>query len=361
VFVFNNDETQYLPLVQSYYPDGKQEPIQCPIGRCYTYSVSAARAMSRHGMLLTLSGEGSPPKETWQGRVPLVGAMPEDLRVTYPVTATWSGLMYVPQDGPVRLSVESEDADQIMLRVQGQRVSPGATLLLGAGWVPFSIQTHLSATPSLRLEMQQGTSPPNEVGTGRLWAQPPNAGLQATIEGAKITHRVDQFVGSSVWSPESPTFGGIVLPPSERDPDLLPLALLGAKSIRWQGELYAEGGSYSMTLRTDARALLLIDGSSVLDVPANNTSPPHYLLKGGEPGTSAPIQLTPGWHHVQLNLEQAEGDSAGGLEWSWTRPDGTYEIVPPSNLRYMSADQSAKGRGGLELWWKSPGMGAQER
>jgi hypothetical protein len=56
------------------------------------------------------------------------------------------------------------------------------------------------------------------------------------------------------------------------------------------------------------------------------------------------VTLTPGRHGVRLDLD-ATG-SANGLEWSWTRPDGVSEIVPPSRLRY-TPDAAPGG----ELHW----------
>ena len=205
----------------------------------------------------------------------------------------------------------------------------GTAVCFGYCWALHADQTPAAggSTP---------TAPAAEVPTGLLWPQAPNAGLTVTTSGATATHRIDPFVGASVLSPDEPTIYGLIPPPSKRDPDLLPLAPpasgAGRPRVRWEGEVYAEGGEYEMNLRTDAHALLLVDGAPVLKVCAS-PPPGDIPIRGGDSGTGARVSMSPGWHRVRVDLD-ATGD-ANGLEWSWTRPDGVSEIVPPSRLRYV--------------------------
>jgi hypothetical protein len=342
VFVFDNDETRYLPLVQSYYPGGEVGTLSSPAGNAFTYRVPAAHAIGRYGVLLTL--EGSAGEALWSGQVPLAGSLPPDLAAAYPLTATWSGAFFLQSgDEPVRPVVQSPVSAR--LRVQGREVTSGAPLAIEAGWVPFSLQARLTQKPpgdsGLRLWLQRGGAPAVEISRGLFWPQPVNSGLAVTIGGAVTTHRVDPFVGNGVLYGDRPTMNGLLPPPAERDPDLLPLAphAGGGAKVRWEGEVYAEGGRYEMNLRTDAHALLAIDGAAVLKVCARPT-PDDVPIRGGDPGVAARLSMSPGWHRVRLDLD-ATGD-ANGLEWSWTRPDGVREIVPPSRLRYF-ADPNAAG------------------
>jgi hypothetical protein len=165
----------------------------------------------------------------------------------------------------------------------------------------------------------------------------PAAGLAATFAGAPQRHRVDLaigapwfgLVGGRAGAPQPPLVGG-------RDPEGLPLGVLGGGGdlIRWEGEVYAEGGRYSLELRTDARARLTLDGAVVVDqcwarLPAPDTG--FRLITG----PSRLLTLTPGWHPVRLDY--TAGPAPGGLEWLWTRPDGVREVIPPSHLRHAVA------------------------
>ncbi|MFL5732093.1 MAG: glycosyltransferase family 39 protein [Chloroflexia bacterium] len=341
VFVFDNDEARYLPLVQSYYPGGVVGPLASRVGKASTYQLPATLAASRHGAILTL--ENAAGERVWQGQVPLVGNLPAGLTAAYPLTATWSGAFFLPRSGPVRLSIQGGAG--AALQVQGRIVAPTEALPLDAGWVPLNLRVTFSkpvdGTP-VRLLLEQGEGATAELPTGLLWPQPANTGLAVTLAGSAVTHRIDPFVGAGVLSGDGPTMNGLTAPPRERDPDLLPLAPFASAGgrIRWEGEVYAEGGKYEMNLRTDAHALLTIDGATALKVCASPT-PDDYPVRWGDPGTAANITLTPGWHHVRLDLD-ATGH-ANGLEWSWTRPDGVSEIVPPSWLRYSS--DSGQGEG----------------
>jgi 4-amino-4-deoxy-L-arabinose transferase-like glycosyltransferase len=165
---------------------------------------------------------------------------------------------------------------------------------------------------------------------------PANAGLAITTNATPPTHRIDPFVGASSFGLVYIS-GTTTLSPTlaARDPDFVPLAppTSGANRVRWEGEVYAEGGRYSMELRTDGHALLEVDGTEVVkacgDVPF--PGPEGAPIAGGFPPIINTVELTPGWHHVRLDLD-ATGN-ANGLEWTWTRPDGVREIVPPTRLR----------------------------
>ena len=338
VFVFNNaDQAQYLPLVREYYPDGRVEPMQTPGGPAgMTYRVTAAQAMDRYGVLLTLS-PGLSGDVTWQGEVPSVGALPDDVGIIYPVTATWSGAFFTEGNAPQRLFVEG--AGGSVLRVQGERVESGAPVTIDKGWLPFSVEIGLDGPRDLRLLLQEGGAEAAEVESTLLWPQPPDKGLAATMNGTSITHRIDPFVGSGVLRTDSALDTGLPIPlPGERDPDLVPLAPVtgGGDLIRWEGEVYAEGGLYGMELRTDAHARLALDGVVEIDLCDNAPVTPDSFFGGDFRGVTATLALPEGWHKVRLDLD-ATGNF-NGLEWTWTRPDGVREIVPPSRLRHSPAE-----------------------
>jgi hypothetical protein len=141
-------------------------------------------------------------------------------------------------------------------------------------------------------------------------------------------------VGAGVLSPDDFTFNGLIRRPSERDPDFVSLAsnVEGVPRMRWEGEVYAEGGRYKMELHTDGRAKLAIDGASMLAACAEPLTVQTFFARGGYPWAGATAGLSPGWHSVRLDF--IASGNANGLEWRWTRPDGVTEIVPPDRLRH---------------------------
>jgi hypothetical protein len=223
--------------------------------------------------------------------------------------------------------------------VQGELVTTGAPVTLDKGWVPFSIEVRLDGPREIRLMLLEGGPEAAEVESSHLWPQPPDWGLAATLNGTSIKHRIDPFVGSSVLRSDSGLDTGLPIPlPGERDPDLIPLAPLtgGGDLIRWEGEVFAKGGLYSMELRTDAHARLVLDGVVAMDLCDNAPVTPDSFFGGDFQGVTTTITLQEGWHKVRLDLD-ATGNF-NGLEWAWTRPDGVREIVPPSRLRHTQGE-----------------------
>jgi 4-amino-4-deoxy-L-arabinose transferase-like glycosyltransferase len=329
VFVFNDDETQYVPLVESYYPGGEHGRLQTPGGPvAYTYRVSAEQALAGHGARLRLAEESG--RVFWAGRTGWIGALPHDVVPRLPATATWSGLFFTRKK-QARLAVVG--GAHVRLWVQGSRVSPGTSVKLDEGWVAFTLRARLKHMAPLRLLLDG-----RELNRGHLWPARPDAGLAVTLRGAATTfHRIDQFVGASVLRSD-----GRLLP--RRDPDFIPVAPRRGRVelVRWQGQVHSDGGAYRLEMRTDARARLYVGGDLVLDLcdnvpPARSIYLPggYLFVPGGYPVSGTTVTLARGWHSVRLDLQPTGANS--GLEWSWTRPDGVREIVPAEALRHTAA------------------------
>jgi dolichyl-phosphate-mannose-protein mannosyltransferase len=343
VFVFYPDQAVYLPVVREYYPGGQTAPVTIPRGTAVaeSYRVPAAAALSRHGVLLTLTGAPGAPT-VWQGQVPTVGALPEGVAVHYPVTATWSGLLYVTDPAPLRLAVAGKVGAR--LAVQDAPVAAGDALTVDPGWVPFRVEAALTGPAGLQLRMQQGQGAARDVPAAYLWPQAADAGLAVTFAGATGPGRIDPFIGASMLgTADSPALVGVIPELARRDPDFVPLGPRsgGGTPLRWDGEVYAEGGQYTMALRTDARARLRIDGATVLDLCANVAPPPQIPRVAPYPWHEAPVTLSRGWHTVAIDFDSTGYNN--GLEWAWTRPDGVREIVPPSRLRRSAGGAPGSG------------------
>ena len=194
------------------------------------------------------------------------------------------------------------------------------------------MQAYLGGPGTVKLLLREGSGPETEIQTAHLWPQGPGAGLAVTVGTDPPIHRVDPFVGASVLGADS--FTEYDPPPAWRDPELRPLAARArpqGSTIRWEGDLYSDSGLYIMELRTDAHARLTIDNRTVLDLCDNTPLPGGIHMRGGYPPKSADITLKAGPHSVRLDMDPT--GAANGLEWSWVRPDGIREIVPPARLR----------------------------
>jgi hypothetical protein len=317
-------------VVKYYYPSGTESALSPPSGErsATVYRVPASEIMARYGVTATLtSGDGV----VWEGKVPTVGALPGGVAVSQPLTATWSGAFYSKTAEPVKLWVEGNPTAKVWaLDVQ---MLPDRPAQIDAGWSPFHVTAQITGTSPLKLMLQAGTQAAAEVDTAHLWPMPADSGLTALLNGAAApVRRLDPFLGSGMLFPRTDAFLAGDLPAKQATATLetLPMGLVagGGQIIKWQGELYAEGGDYLMELRTDANVQLTIDDKMVVnlcDNPASKSTETH------PPPATTTVHLDPGWHKVRV-VYQASGQS-NGLELMWTRPDGVREVVPPSRLR----------------------------
>ncbi|MDQ3929037.1 MAG: glycosyltransferase family 39 protein, partial [Chloroflexota bacterium] len=290
VFIFDEEQAHYLAAVKSYYPGGEVRPLQTPggpIGTAYLLPSGAIASVKSVQVTLT-DAEGNVLR---QGRVPTVGAMPSDFSPQYPVTATWSGALYVPRPGPIALHLEGSAQAQLLLG--GQPGHLDASTYGERGWLAFCVRAPLGDASSIRLLLQEAGGTATEIETARLWPQSCEGGLSVALNGGSVTHRVDPFVGAGVLSPYAFTFGGLISKPSERDTDFVPVAsnVTGVPHLRWEGEVYAEGGQYRMELLTDGRATLAIDGSSLLTVCSEPLTVHTFFGPGNYPGGLAVVNL----------------------------------------------------------------------
>lgn len=339
VFIVNADRLYYLPLLQEYYPGGTVQPASTGDGSVVetVYKVPGAQVMARYGVLATFAD--SRGKQLWQGQTPRVGSWgAAAISLGSTVSATWQGLLYIP--ALEQAVFTTTGAITATLSVNGQSQPLDTPVTLDAGWVPFSVQATLTSAGTFRLLVGNASNPgaAAEIDTPYLWPQEANTGLAVTQNAPGLEHRIDSFIGSSTMRPPS------IYQPGALDGSLaaqtfqpFPLTAAPATSdtlMSWSGQLLSDGGQYTMQLLTDdqSKVLLQIDGQ-VINAPCGPLGDGTRL--GGQ------VQLAQGWHDVHVNLQAPTVENGRGLEWIWTTPTGTTEIVPPSHLRYAAQGASA--------------------
>jgi hypothetical protein len=316
-FLFYNDMWDFVPVFQGYYPGGTTGEVRSPDGNLIaeSYLVPARAAANRFGVLATFGSAGASYPPQWSGQVDTVGALPGGVSLSYPLTATWTGAFYMADFAPVVLTVQG--ANNVHLWVQGEPATPGTPLNVQPGWVRFSLGARLDRPGAVRLLLQQGGAPAAEIDQAHLWPTPLDQGLAVTLQGSTTEHRIDPFVGAGHWQPPRGNDPG-------SDPEALPLVAAGPSSTRarWEGELNTTDGTYTMEIRSDAAFQLTIDGMPVIK---------RCVAPLGNQAGDGQIQLTAGWHRVQIDYQV--GGPTNRLEWFWVRPDGGREVVPPLALR----------------------------
>ncbi len=326
-FMFYN-ERDYLSVFQEYYPGGTVKELRTPDGNdiATAYEVPAQVAMARYGVATRVTG-GAEDKLLWQGQMPTVGALPAAASLSYPLTVTWNGLLYVHSGALVKLRLDGTPApDHPTLGVLNSRHEFGTPLQFDFGWTPFSITVRLNRPGAIHLLLQLGDAPAGEVPQNNLWPSAPNAGLAAAFNGALLQQRVDPFIGSSMWlpPPNSYVHGQLSLTEASTLLENVPMAPLGGggNPVRWAGEVFSEnGGTYLLEVATGGRAQVMVKNITVInlcDPPAGNT------------GAVGSIRLDPGWNPIRVNFQSL----GSGIKLLWTRPDGGREIIPPSRLRH---------------------------
>jgi 4-amino-4-deoxy-L-arabinose transferase-like glycosyltransferase len=326
-------QSPYKPIIRYYYPEGQEVLLPTSDGQVgvETYRVSPSQLQARYGVNARFTQAGAQQKPAWQGPVSTVGEMPGGVTLTYPVTATWSGALYVPMPGEVQARLSGASNAEVWL--PGQTTVSGRSVL-DAGWVPFVAQAALDKPAQLQLMLLVNGYPMPPVDRLNLWPQPPEAGLAVTLGGDGYPHRIDPFVGSGLMWPIS-NYGDILQPGSLgvdevyrvfNGPGLLGSQPIDRGAIRWEGEIYTDGGQYQMDVYTgeDWQVRLALDGLPLIN---------QCAVAGGD--HMAQVTLTQGWHHVQLDV--MGGASNRGVQWLWKRPDGVREVIPSYRFRYTAS------------------------
>jgi 4-amino-4-deoxy-L-arabinose transferase-like glycosyltransferase len=309
VFTFFNDQVQYINPLQIIYPGGKRGQMLSQGGVLLFdyYAVPADVAESDYGADVQLIYPATPGSGSWE-QVDQVGALPAS--VHFPVRARWTALLYLASFGPIGLTVPGTTAS---ILVDGQSYGASATRAFQPGWHQLSGEASLTGPSQVKLMLSESGGEPVEVPRERLWATRPGTGLLASVSPSDPAQsplvRYEQYIGFT---------------------DLINAGAFGPQigagyplKVRWVGQLHISvPGKYQLEVRSNGDSRLLVDGQKVVATCA-----------GTDPfSVTADVDMTPGWHPVQL--EYMAAGTANTLELYWTTPDGARSMIPPTALRF---------------------------
>ncbi len=131
---------------------------------------------------------------------------------------------------------------------------------------------------------------------------------------------------TAVNQPETTLFG----------PDPFGTGIAGPFIGRFHGQiLVASAGNHEFFLGPSLGARLVLDGKTIVDSAPGTFSPE----------LSAVLELTEGWHSLEILSYQTP--SQPGLRLSWKQPNSVREVVPPEALAADSDPVAVSATGGL--------------
>ncbi len=320
-FVYPSQE-YYLPLLRQIYPGGKEEPIvRGESGFLFTaYRISRDRWAAGRGAVARIGS--SPPIHVGAlGMVPsgANGTMRWSAVVRFPRFANW-GLRVGP--GPARLRIDGLDvlttpagegsAEAVMSLPRGDHA------VVVEGRAPEGVKVEWAAAPAdgiiqpsawepipETLQFAEESSPGGLLGVVEVPGRPPLQWLDRTLASGGLSQEVhsgEKF--QAMWT-------GFLTPPVT--------------------------GVYRMALRAQGEATIQLDGVEVLASQSPSEEP-----------VWADLSLSARRYAVRIVIRNVQ--SPGILEWTWTPPGGTEEVVPPSVLTPPSEAAPGPPRPAAAYW-----------
>jgi hypothetical protein len=122
---------------------------------------------------------------------PAIGWLPERLppELAYPFTAIWSGMLYIPEPGPVRLEFGGTPYQSTF---DGQPGLPSGNTNVRAGWHRFNIEATLDGPTKFLMLRSNGDGSRVPIRFGQLWPYTPkymlqpSQGLFTLCEGCRV-------------------------------------------------------------------------------------------------------------------------------------------------------------------------------
>lgn len=321
VYPWNAD---YLPILRSFYPGGKEEVVSWTDGRPRFRSYKLGPDVMRR--LQTLRAAYRQPNgETVERAEPNLGTLPAEGTwnpppgLLYPAIATWEGKTVAPTYGRYAFLLAGSGAE---LSIDGRRVlaapaslpaSPArADLILAKGLHDVRLtaplrnrNTRIAVTFAFESEKPQPIEP-------RFLSRGRAGGLSGEVwtNRDQATASPPEKISPAVWRID-PLFG---IREAMGDPSFGQQPFVA----RWRGSVQTESkGEYLFETRSNGSSKLVVDGRIVLETPAADSS-------------SGSIELDRGLHPMELLYQWREGRAQ--LELFWTPPSGERGLVPPTVL-----------------------------
>ena len=321
VYPWNAD---YLPILRSFYPGGREEEIASADGipRFRSYKVAPDAMRRLQALTATYRGpdgrtveRAEPNLGTWGAE----GAWSPPPGLRYPVLATWEGGIVAPAYG--RYTVQLEGSGASLSIDGGEAFGPESSLPASprrSEWILAKGLHEVRLTAPLpngdtRIAVTLGfeSEKPKPIEPRFL-----SRGRAGGLSGAVWTNRdpatldVPQETAPTVWRID-PAFG---IREAMSDPSFGQAPFVA----RWRGSIRAESpGKYFFETRSNGSCKLVVDGRTVLETPS----------AGSHTGS---IELGRGLHPIELSYQWREGRAR--LELFWTPPSGERGLVPPTVL-----------------------------
>ena len=313
-FMLYPTQEYYLPYLKELYPGGTVRRYQYPTeGLIVTmYRVPQLKWQARQGAVAQVRGR-APVRRGHDRHCPR-------RHNHFPVHVTWTAQLRVPQywnyglrvgPGAERLSIDGVTVPHPVRQVSARSVT--LALARGEHFVQLDATVRSAVQPvplQLRAEPEDGAPAPAAPTTWQT-ASPAETdavqhdrGLFAVVQGAGLPneYRRDGTIATCCLSGDIHSTGG----PYE---------------TTWTGWLTApRTGAYRMSIFSQGLVSLQIDGRTVM-----------RSVESVDTLTKARIRLVAGRHAIKMRY--TVNGSPGGLEWTWTPPGGTEQIVPPFVLQ----------------------------
>lgn len=282
----------YLPVLESLYPEGKEDTVSAHDGQRMFTAFKVDGAIAAHGEgLLAKYGDGE--------RVEVDAGSLGQTAAVLPSPVEWTGSLFIERAGNYQLFTEGPPAE---ISLDGSCVG-GTESPLAAGWHSLSIRSQLSASSSrLALRLRTPGKPPQTV---------PGRFLYSRSLVGNIRSRVTDTSGSTVESWDRAIGFRNLSDVSTMQPPA---------TFVWDAVLTApKGGRYQFDLNSTGEAELFIDQKAV----ASNGAPDSGLrnAKGG-------LDLQAGPHEFRLRYSWQK-NVMGMVEALWMPPGGQQSIIPP--------------------------------
>ncbi|MEO8347722.1 MAG: glycosyltransferase family 39 protein, partial [Acidobacteriota bacterium] len=276
VYPWNAD---YLPILKSFYPGGKEEVIASTEGtprfRSYKLGPDVMRGLQALGATYRQpNGETVERAEPNLGTLGAEGTWSPPPGLLYPALATWEGRIVAPTYGRYAFLLAGSGAEFSIdgREALGPESSPPAsprrarlTLAKGLHDVRLTAplrdrETRIAVTLAFESEKPQPIEPRflsrGRVGglSGEVWTNRDQATVSPPEKTAPAVRRIDPAFGIRE-AMSDPSFG--------QRPFV----------ARWRGSIQAESeGKYLFETRSNGSCRLVLDGRTVLDAPAAGSS-----------------------------------------------------------------------------------------